>query len=201
MSVEDLSARAGVDPGYLRYFESAPDALLSGGTLMLIALALETTPFELEGGSVDRSPGRAGAKPHASLEELTQAQCEAHLASGGVGRLVFRSAARGPVAVPVNYEFTEGQVIFSTDDLKASNLDAEDVVGFEIDRVDESLSEGWSVLVTGRCRLVADPEELQRLASLDLETWAGGGRHTLMALRPSETTGRVIVHREAPEED
>ena len=35
---------------------------------------------------------------------------------------------------------------------------------------------------------------MQRLASLDLEAWAGGDRHTLMAIRPTETTGRVIVH-------
>jgi hypothetical protein len=111
------------------------------------------------------------------------------------------SHSRGPVALPVNFEYTEEQIVFSTDDEKASALGTEDVVGFEIDRVDEALSEGWSVLVTGPCRRVEDPEELQRLTSLDLEAWAGGNRHALMAIRPAETTGRVIVHESPPQEE
>ena len=79
-------------------------------------------------------------------------------------------------------------------------LGSEKTVGFEIDRVDEAQSEGWSVLVTGPCRHVDDPAEVQRLASLDLEAWAGGDRHRLMAIRPTKTTGRVIVHESPPDE-
>ena len=113
--------------------------------------------------------------------------------SAGLGASCSRPS-RGPVALPVNFEFTEGRIVFSTDDAKASALGAGATVGFEIDRVDETLSEGWSVLATGRCRRIEDPEEVQRLASLDLEAWAGGDRHTLMAIEPTEMTGRVIVH-------
>jgi nitroimidazol reductase NimA-like FMN-containing flavoprotein (pyridoxamine 5'-phosphate oxidase superfamily) len=200
MTVEDLAARAGIDPGYLAYFEQNPDANLSGGSLLLIALALDTTPFELHGGGADRAPGHARAVPHAELRELSAEQCRTHLSVGGVGRVVF-SAARGPVALPVNYEFTEGQIVFSTDDAKGAALSSGGTVGFEIDRVDETLSEGWSVLVTGRCRLVEDPDEVQRLSSLDLEAWAGGDRHTLIAMEPGETTGRVIVHEFVPNQD
>jgi len=193
MSVEELASRAGIDPGYLRYFESSPDANLSFGSLLLVALALDTTPFELQGGAIDRPPGHGRARPHAALNELTAEQCRAHLSVGGVGRIVF-ATARGPIALPVNFEFTDDQIVFSTDDDKASVLGAEEKVGFEIDRVDDELSEGWSVLVTGSCRRVENPEEAQRLSSLGLEPWAGGERHTLMAIRPTETTGRVIVH-------
>jgi len=199
MSVEELASRTGVDPGYLAYFESNPDANLSGGTLLLIALALDTTPVELLGAEADRPPGHARALPHAALNELTEEQCRTHLSVGGVGRVVF-ATARGPVALPVNFEFTEGQIVFSTDDAKASALGAGATVGFEIDRVDEALSEGWSVLATGPCRRIEEPAEVQRLASLDLEAWAGGNRHTLMAIRPTETTGRVIVHQSPPDE-
>jgi nitroimidazol reductase NimA-like FMN-containing flavoprotein (pyridoxamine 5'-phosphate oxidase superfamily) len=198
ISVEDLAARAGIDPGYLAYFETAPDANLSSGALLLIALALDTTPLDLQGGAFESAPGRAKAQPRASLRALSDEQCRAHLSVGGVGRIVYTST-RGPVALPVNYEFTEGQVVFSTDDEKAGTLSHGDVVGFEIDRVDEALSEGWSVLATGRARLVDDPEERQRLASLDLEAWAGGDRHTLVAIAPDEVTGRVIVHERTPE--
>jgi nitroimidazol reductase NimA-like FMN-containing flavoprotein (pyridoxamine 5'-phosphate oxidase superfamily) len=200
MSVKELATRAGIDPGYLAYFESSPDANLSGGSLLLLALALDTTPFELLGGSADRPQGHARATPHASLNELVPEQCRTHLSVGGVGRIVY-SIERGPVALPVNFEFTEDQIVFSTDDDKASALSSRETVGFEIDRVDESLSEGWSVLVTGPCRRIEDPEEVQRLSSLDLEAWAGGDRHALMAIAPSETTGRVIVHEGPPDED
>ena len=200
LSVEELASRTGIDPGYLAYFESNADARLSGGTLLLLALALDTTPFELEGGSVDRPPGHARALPHAELRELTAEQCRTHLGVGGVGRIVF-SSARGPVALPVNYEFTEDQIVFSTDDAKASALGSGETVGFEIDRVDEVLSEGWSVLVTGRCRRIEDPDEVQRLSSLDLESWAGGDRHALLAVSPEEITGRVIVHEQPPDQD
>ena len=200
LSVDDLAAAAGIDPGYLAYFERSPDANLSGGTLLLIALALDTSPRELLGGTTDEPPGRGRARPHASLNELTAEQCVTHLSANGVGRIVY-ATPRGPVALPVNYEFTEGQVVFSTDDSKATRLAAAETVGFEIDRVDDVLSEGWSVVVTGRCRRVGDPDEIQRLSSFGLEPWAGGDRHELMAIAPAETTGRVIVHESPPDED
>jgi hypothetical protein len=105
------------------------------------------------------------------------------------------------VALPVNYEFTEGQVVFSTDDGKAYVLAAEKVISFEIDRVDDVLSEGWSVLVTGPCRRVDEPDEKKRLSSLGFAPWAGGDRHALMAITPELITGRVIVHASPPELD
>ena len=74
-------------------------------------------------------------------------------------------------------------------------------VGFEIDQVDERISEGWSVLATGTCRQVSDPAEVERLSSLDLESWAGGDRHTLVAMTVDEITGRVIVHLQTHADD
>jgi len=105
------------------------------------------------------------------------------------------------VALPVNFEFTEGEVIFSTDKSKAAALEARNAVGFEVDRVDEAMSEGWSVVVTGQARRIEDPEERKRLASLDLEAWAGGDRHALIGIRPDELTGRVIIHESTPDHD
>jgi nitroimidazol reductase NimA-like FMN-containing flavoprotein (pyridoxamine 5'-phosphate oxidase superfamily) len=200
LTVEELAARAGVDPVYLHYFEDNPRATLSAGTLQLMALALKTTPLALLGGETDRPPGHGRAGRHPVLETLTRQQCEAHLAVGGVGRIVY-AAGRGPAALPVNFEFTEGEIVFSTNESKAAAIAEQAVVGFEVDRVDESLSEGWSVLVSGRGRRIEDPRETQRLSSLDLEAWAGGSRHSLVAIRPDEITGRVIVHESEPEQD
>jgi transcriptional regulator with XRE-family HTH domain len=192
LSVEALASRAGIDPVYLRYFERSPNASLSAGALQLVALALDTSPLVLLGGEVDRPPGHGRAGPHPALKTLTKEQCDAHLAVGGVGRVVFLSE-RGPVALPVNFEFTEGQIIISTDESKAAAIEMQ-LVGFEVDRVDDAMSEGWSVVVTGRAHRIRDPEERQRLGSLDLEAWAGGDRHSLIGIKPEELTGRVIIH-------
>ena len=111
------------------------------------------------------------------------------------------STERGPVALPVNFEFTDGDIILSTDLAKAHHLEEQTVVGFEIDRVDEAMSEGWSVLVSGQARRVDDPDEVLRLSSLDLEPWAGGARHALVKITPATVTGRVIVHNAVLDED
>ncbi len=193
MSIDELAAFAGMDPAYLRFFEKSSDARLSAGTLGLVALALKTTPMALQGGDADRPAGHGRAGRHPLLETLTAAQCDAHLAAGGVGRIVYTSA-RGPVALPVNFEFTDGQIVFSTDDAKAKTLEAQVGVSFEIDQISEAISEGWSVLATGKARRIDDVAEAERLESLDLEAWAGGSRHTLISIRPDDITGRVIVH-------
>ncbi len=133
-----------------------------------------------------------------SSRRLTAEQCEAHLCAG-VGRIVF-SIVRGPVAFPVNYEYSDGCVVISTDVAKAHALESQHTVSFEIDRIDDVISEGWSVLVTGPARRIDDPDELLSLASLDLESWAGGARHALVAITPREITGRVIVHPVPPVE-
>jgi hypothetical protein len=200
ISTEDLAQRAGIDPTYLRYFEKSSDARLSAGTLNLIALALDTSPLALQGGDFERPPGQGRAGRHPALEALTQEHCEAHLGAGGVGRVVY-STERGPVALPVNFEFTDGNIVLSTDLTKAHHLEEQPVVGFEIDRVDEAMSEGWSVLVSGQARRVDDPDEVLRLSSLDLEPWAGGPRHALVKITPVTVTGRVIVHNATLDED
>ncbi len=199
LTTEELAKRVGIDPIYLKYFEGNAEARLSAGTLNLMALVLGTTPTALTGGDIDRAPGRGRAGSHPSLKALEREHCEAHLAAGGVGRIVY-STERGPVAIPVNFEFTDGEVIFSTDEAKADLLATQPVIGFEIDRVDEAFSEGWSVLVSGPAQRVVDPDEVLRLSSLDLEAWAGGDRHALVKLTLATVTGRVIVHIPAPDE-
>ena len=191
LSLEDVAEKTGIDPSYLSYFEQDANACLSVGSTLLLAQALEITPAALLGKDAERPLRRGRAGPR--LETLTPRQCEAHLGAGGVGRVVF-TRDRGPVALPVNYEYTDRQVVISTDVDKAHFLEAQEVVGFEVDRVDDVLCEGWSVLVTGPARRVDHPDELLRLASLHLESWAGGGRHALVAISAEQMTGRVIIH-------
>ncbi len=195
-SVEEVAAKAGIDPDYLRYFEESAGGRLSAGTMLLLAIALECTPEELYGARVDRPPGRGRAGRHPELRELSEEQCAAHLQAGGVGRVVFM-APRGPVAYPVNFVLSEGDVMVSTTVAQAQRFADQPRLSFEIDRVDEPMGEGWSVLVTGRARRVDDPDEVVAPAALGLEPWAGGPRHALVRLHPEEITGRVIVQSSA----
>jgi hypothetical protein len=192
-SIDEVSEKAGVDPAYLRYFESSPDARLSAGTMILLAMALETTPEELYGARVERAPGPGRAAPHGDLRSLTPEQCAVHLETGGVGRIVY-IAARGPVAHPVNFVVHNGDVVVSTTPNQADQLESQQRAAFEIDRVDEAMREGWSVLVSGPARRVDDPDTLVELSELGLEPWAGGNRHAIVCIHQEIVTGRVIVH-------
>jgi nitroimidazol reductase NimA-like FMN-containing flavoprotein (pyridoxamine 5'-phosphate oxidase superfamily) len=196
LSTDELAKRAGVDAWFLAYFEQSSDTTLSGGALLRLAVALDTTPFALEGGQVERPPGIGRAGAHPVLESLSTEQCEDHLAAGGIGRIVL-STGSGPVALPVNFVFADGAVIFRTSDAMTANITG--VVAFEVDHIDEAMSEGWSVLVRGHARLIKDPDERLAVAQLDIEPWAGGARLNLVGIEPFEMTGRVIVQRQSPQ--
>jgi nitroimidazol reductase NimA-like FMN-containing flavoprotein (pyridoxamine 5'-phosphate oxidase superfamily) len=198
LSQKEVAHRACMSWDYFEYLERSSDSALTDGALLRLALALDTTTEALAGGDLDRPPGRGRAGTHAALRTLTQAQCEAHLAAGGVGRVVF-STERGPVALPVNFAYESGYVVFSTDESMASAIRAEHLIGFEVDRIDEAMSGGWSVMVTGRAQFVERAEVRQRLGSLHVEAWAGGRRDTLVRIEPDALSGRVIVQGSAAE--
>ena len=141
---DDVALRAGMNSGYLDYLERSPDAALTAGALLRLAAALETTPEFLRGGHVDRPPGPGRAGPHPHLDVLSHEECELHLAYGGVGRFVFL-APQGPVALPVNFRYLDGDVLFRTRPKGALAAAAGTTVSLEVDRIDEAMSEGWSV--------------------------------------------------------
>ena len=183
--------RAGVEPGYLDYFEHSPNASLSASALLRLAKALETTPQVLAGGDVARPPGTGRAGPDPRIEALDVDQCEAHLVPGGVGRIVFCDPA-GPLALPVNFGWVNGRVVFRTSRATGSRVVDAGLVSFEVDHIDEAMSEGWSVIVTGHGYAVTDPEELEGLATLAIEPWAGGERDVYLRIDPSGISGRAI---------
>jgi transcriptional regulator with XRE-family HTH domain len=191
LSREDVALRAGMHSSYLDYLEHSPDAALTAGALLRLAAALETTPEFLRGGHVDRPPGPGRAGPHPHLDTLSREECERHLAGGGVGRFVFL-APQGPVALPVNFRYHDGNVLFRTRPKGALAAAAGTTVSLEVDQIDEPMSEGWSVLVSGHAKLVDDPTELQQAANLGIEPWPGGPREALMRIETETITGRRI---------
>ena len=77
------------------------------------------------------------------------------------------------------------------DTLLAGYLDGP--AGFEVDRLDEALSQGWSVLVTGRAARVTSEADVRRLEQqTDIRPWAGGARDVYVRIIPRKITGRRI---------
>jgi transcriptional regulator with XRE-family HTH domain len=192
LTQREVAQRAGMDPGYLDYLEHSPAVALPRGSLLRLAGALDTTVDYLRGGEVDRPPGRGRAGRHPHLDTLSEEECEAHLAGGGVGRFVFL-AEQGPIALPVNFRLVDGDVVFRTRVEGALAAAAGTTVGFEVDRIDPAMSEGWSVLITGRARLIDEPAELKEIIGLgDIEPWPGGRREALMRIETAAISGRRI---------
>jgi nitroimidazol reductase NimA-like FMN-containing flavoprotein (pyridoxamine 5'-phosphate oxidase superfamily) len=144
------------------------------------------------GAHVGRTDDHPGVSDRAVLEVLTVAECYELLAPGGVGRVAF-TTAEGPVVLPVNYAMAGQTVVFRTapDTLLAGHLDCR--AGFEVDRIDEALGRGWSVLVTGRAVRVTTEAEVRRLERhAGVRPWAAGARDVYVRITPHRITGRRI---------
>ncbi|MGW3248925.1 helix-turn-helix domain-containing protein [Streptomyces sp. NPDC001070] len=165
LSREEVAARAGMATSYLRFIEEQSTAAPGPGTLGTLAAVLDTTVVALNGGEADLPPGRLGrASPHARLVELTPEECWSRLDRHGVGRVAVTTPGREAI-LPVNYNVVDRSIVFRT----APGSGPAEVTGtevvFEVDHVDEALSQGWSVLVRGRARRVENPEVSQYLAT------------------------------------
>jgi nitroimidazol reductase NimA-like FMN-containing flavoprotein (pyridoxamine 5'-phosphate oxidase superfamily)/DNA-binding XRE family transcriptional regulator len=195
LSEQDLAERAGIDPQYLVTLEHSPSPHPSPSALRRLAVALSTTVDAITGGGALRPPGGARPPGPADLEPLDPDDCRALVAAGGVGRFVFPTDS-GPVALPVNFCVLDGDVVFRTaSGTSIARGVAEGSVSFEVDRMDDALAEGWSVLVTGRARFVADPEELERVAALGIAPWAGEDRDLYVRLEVEQVSGRAVRRR------
>ncbi|MEV4456107.1 pyridoxamine 5'-phosphate oxidase family protein [Microbispora sp. NPDC004025] len=128
------------------------------------------------------------------LDKLDREECLRLISPGGVGRIAFNNPS-GPVILPVNYTVEQGAVLFRTAlggpmdaDLRTGVEGADFMVAFEVDRIDESTREGWSVLVRGGAHHVTGD------VNTKVETWAGGERELYIRIAPVEISGRRIQH-------
>ncbi|WP_304454602.1 pyridoxamine 5'-phosphate oxidase family protein [Nocardiopsis sp. YSL2] len=195
LTQEEVAERAGMAPGFVAYLETHPP-LLTKRALYRLAGALHTSTDHLLGADTDVPPGVAStAVPRPRLSALSRRACLDLIEPGGVGRIAFVSRSRsGPAVLPVNYAVTDGDIVFRT------AADAEVVrqlpgsVGFEVDRFDGTMSEGWSVLATGPARIVHDPDEDASLRALaPVRPWAGTERETYVRMTPDQVTGRRVT--------
>ncbi|KUJ66843.1 XRE family transcriptional regulator [Streptomyces albus subsp. albus] len=189
---EEAARRAGMALDYLRYLEEKP-ADPSRATLLRLASALETSAAALRGADVDRPPGQAQALLHPVLREMDEQECRACLSSHGVGRVAVTVPGH-PAILPVNYEVAYGGICFRTAPDAAPAAAAGTDVAFEVDHVDDAMSQGWSVLVSGPAHLVTDPDMARDLSErAHSSPWPGGRREQWIRIAADRVTGRRIV--------
>lgn len=193
LSRGETARRARMSPDYLAYLEERP-ADPTVATLIRLADALGTTVAALRGGGIDLPPGQGHALLHPQLRDLDPEECRTLLSTHGVGRIAVSASDGRPAVVPVNYEVVDDAIFFRTapDSVPAAAVGTE--VAFEVDHVDEAMSQGWSVLAVGPANVVTEPDAVRGLAQrAHTEPWAGGAREMWVSIRPVSLTGRRII--------
>jgi hypothetical protein len=179
---------------YLEYVERYP-ARPGFTALRRLAAALQTTPAALLGAGSQVPPnyGRRVGPP--IVTKLTPTECRRLIAAGGIGRIAFGTTS-GPVVIPVNFAVTAGTIVIRTGEGTAVDGYANERVAFEVDHIDEALSQGWSVLVRGQAHRVMHPAELEIVRrDAAIWPWPGGDRDVYVRIIPDAMTGRRIESR------
>jgi nitroimidazol reductase NimA-like FMN-containing flavoprotein (pyridoxamine 5'-phosphate oxidase superfamily) len=135
---------------------------------------------------------RPAARNRHFLKVLSPTECFDLLEPGGIGRVGI-AAAEGVIILPVNYAVNGHAIIYRTapDTLLALYVNTQ--VSFEVDQCDETLHEGWSVLVRGHAHEVTDEHQVKQLEdTTHLKPWAPGARDVHVRLAPTEISGRRI---------
>ena len=127
------------------------------------------------------------------LEKLSDEECLAHLRSEVVGRIAVITYGL-PVILPINYRTVDGDHgdhdVWLLVRTRPGNVidQGSRHVAFEIDGIDSTRRQGWSVLVRGILqRLTAEQG-----ARLDTDPWLSEERDAWLALQPSAITGRRL---------
>jgi uncharacterized protein len=126
------------------------------------------------------------------LEIIGEQECLALLEAHVFGRVAISSGPH-PAVLPVLYRLFDGDVVFRTapgEKLIAAVLGQE--VVFEIDAMEPSRKTGWSVNVVGHAHKIVNQTELQRVAELGIEPWAGAFRDEYVRIHTARVTGRRI---------
>lgn len=130
--------------------------------------------------------------PTTGLKVLDRAECMQLLASTKLGRVILSVAAL-PAAFPVNYRVRGAAIIFRTGPgTKVTRALDSNVVGFEVDSVDERTGTGWSVLVIGSATIISDPDEIDALEQWGIPSLAGDRLPLFVRISIDQVSGRRI---------
>jgi len=118
-------------------------------------------------------------------------ECRRLLGDSTVGRVCWNSSA-GLQVLPGNYLVAGGQIVFHV----ARGTVLEELtqpvdVAFQVDDLDQDTATGWAVLVRGRTAPYAgDPD------AVATRSWAPGDRDLLVAIDPTQWSGRAVSAQE-----
>ena len=127
-----------------------------------------------------------------ALTQLPRAECLKLMASVPMGRVIYTRRAL-PAVELVTFAFAGGEIVLRTDpggQLAVAARGA--VVAFEVDWLDLDQQVGWSVTAIGPSRTVTDPEEVGRLKTIGLSSWAPGAPACFIRISPEILTGRYL---------
>ncbi|KIX79414.1 pyridoxamine 5'-phosphate oxidase family protein [Streptomyces manipurensis] len=130
------------------------------------------------------------------MRELDRAEALRLLSTVSLGRIVFTQHAL-PAVRPVNHLVENEAIIvrIHEDGALASLAAPADapgvVVAYEADVIDPVTHLGWSVVVTGYARVVADADEMDRYAHL-LRPWVAHRMTSALRIRPDLVTGFLL---------
>ncbi|MFJ7749737.1 pyridoxamine 5'-phosphate oxidase family protein [Arthrobacter sp. NPDC097144] len=133
------------------------------------------------------------AAAHHQSEDLSETECWALLAGGGIGRVAYQENGR-VLVFPVHYVVQDQSVYFRTSRGGALGSGSESWnASFQIDDHDPARMDGWSVLLSGRASAVVDPDLLTELWGRRMdEPWGGGQRDVFISIAPGILTGRRV---------
>jgi hypothetical protein len=135
------------------------------------------------------------------MQELARRECLELLASVPFGRVVFTLHAL-PAIRPVNHLVDhDGAVIIRSHlgaGITAAMPAGRVVVAYEADSIDADTRTGWTVVVTGTARLLADPAAAARYEQI-LQPWVDQPMDSVIRIEPDlPRLGAIVAHDETP---
>lgn len=128
---------------------------------------------------------------------LDPEDCRVLLRTQEVGRVAWISPAAGLLVLPVNYVVRDDLVVFRTSRASVlAELAEGREVSFQVDDIDVSTGNGWSVLVQGVSATPTDPARLEALRVDGPMPWAKGERDLFVTVAVREISGRVVDREE-----
>lgn len=129
-----------------------------------------------------------------ALRILDRMECLRLLANVPLGRVVYTRQAL-PAVLPVNFFLDEDDSVLLYTSAVSDLVQAIDgaVVAFEADEFTVATRSGWSVVVTGRAGVVAEPAEHERLSQSGPHSWMPVRDGVFVRIESELVTGREIT--------